>query len=178
LRDCIVDSFEALRWVYTNISRFGGDPNRIYVGGHSAGGHLAALLVLDRDGQRSRGIQQGAVRSCLPMSAVFSLIKSEIPATSFMHRFYGEMFETESDAVSATAYTHLNGNSTPFYLTWGERDAFELLPDNERMARVAKSQGFLTGTHIFPGADHFAAHLACLDPNGPWINAVRAFIGR
>ncbi len=37
----------ALRWVAENIRRYGGDPERIYVTGHSAGGHLAVMLLTD-----------------------------------------------------------------------------------------------------------------------------------
>ncbi|MDA1272838.1 MAG: alpha/beta hydrolase fold domain-containing protein [Verrucomicrobia bacterium] len=43
----IEDVSEAFNWVVRRISDFGGDTNRIFVGGHSAGGHLAALLTLN-----------------------------------------------------------------------------------------------------------------------------------
>ena len=167
----VADCFDALGWTHKNIARYGGDPERIHVGGHSAGGHLAALLALDRGAQRARGIPEGAVRSCLPMSSVFSLIKGEIPGHSFFHRLYPEMFAAEADAVPVTAYTHAAGNTVPFYVTWGEKDAPELIPDNERMVSLARKQGFLAGSHVFPGADHFAAHVACLSEGGPWLRA-------
>ncbi len=38
LEDCL----DALAWTHANIDRFGGDPQRLFVGGHSAGGQLAA----------------------------------------------------------------------------------------------------------------------------------------
>lgn len=178
LPDCVVDCFEALAWVHRNIARYGGDSRRIHVGGHSAGGHLAAMLALDQASLRRGGVPPDAIRSCLPMSAVFSLIKSELPAQSFMHRLYSEMFAAEADAVPVTPYTHAVGNTVPFFVTWGERDAAELIPDNERMTALARKQGFLEGSHVYAGADHFGAHLACLDDDGPWMTAVRGVAAR
>jgi hypothetical protein len=43
----IEDAAAAFAWVANHIQEYGGDTNRIYVGGHSAGGHMAALLALD-----------------------------------------------------------------------------------------------------------------------------------
>ena len=43
----IEDAAAAFAWVYKNIAKYGGDATRIYMAGHSAGGHLAALLALD-----------------------------------------------------------------------------------------------------------------------------------
>ena len=178
LPDAVADCFDALGWVHRNIADYGGDPRRIHVGGHSAGGHLAAMLALDHASLRRRGVPPETIRSCLPMSAVFSLVKSDLPAQSFMHRLYPEMFAQEADAVRVTPYTYAAGNTVPFFVAWGERDAPELIPDNERMTALARKQGFLAGSYVFPGADHFGAHLACLDEAGPWIAALRTQAAR
>lgn len=42
-----LDAATAVEWVKNNIKNYGGDPNKIYVSGHSAGGHLAALISTD-----------------------------------------------------------------------------------------------------------------------------------
>lgn len=40
-------SAQAVRWVHNNIGAYGGDTTRLFLSGHSAGGHLAALIALD-----------------------------------------------------------------------------------------------------------------------------------
>ena len=46
---------QAVSWVYENIEEYGGDPERIFVSGHSAGGHLAALVAVRDEYFSSRG---------------------------------------------------------------------------------------------------------------------------
>ena len=48
------DCFDALKLVYDRVADYGGDPNRIFVAGHSAGANLAATLALRRDLSRAR----------------------------------------------------------------------------------------------------------------------------
>ena len=44
----IEDAAAAVAWTFKNIARYGGDTNRIFLSGHSAGGYLASLVTLDR----------------------------------------------------------------------------------------------------------------------------------
>jgi len=46
MEDMVYDVYTAIKWTFDNISRYGGDPNRIIVSGHSAGAHLITLSVL------------------------------------------------------------------------------------------------------------------------------------
>jgi acetyl esterase/lipase len=58
----VEDAARALRWTRENIQRFGGDPERIWVVGHSAGGHTAALLAFDDRYLLEAGVPTGSVR--------------------------------------------------------------------------------------------------------------------
>ena len=44
-----IDVAKAVKWVKENISKYGGDPKKIFISGHSAGGHLAALVAIKKD---------------------------------------------------------------------------------------------------------------------------------
>jgi acetyl esterase/lipase len=46
--DFLRDTARAMAWTKANIARYGGDPNRVSLMGHSAGAHIAAMLTLDR----------------------------------------------------------------------------------------------------------------------------------
>lgn len=63
----------ALAWTYRNAGRFGGDPARIVVAGHSAGGHLAAMLLCCHWRAVGPDLPPRLVRSALAISGLFEL---------------------------------------------------------------------------------------------------------
>ena len=63
----------ALAWTQRNAARFGGDPSRIVVAGHSAGGHLAAMLLCCDWRAVSRDLPVRVVKAALSISGVFDL---------------------------------------------------------------------------------------------------------
>ncbi|MFY9511904.1 MAG: alpha/beta hydrolase [Rubrivivax sp.] len=64
---------QALAWTWRNAARFGGDPSRIVVAGHSAGGHLAAMLLSCRWKQVDAELPANLVTGALSISGVFDL---------------------------------------------------------------------------------------------------------
>ena len=61
----------ALAWLYKNAASVGGDPSRIHVTGHSAGGHLTAMLLAT--GWEEYGLPHDAVSGAVPLSGLFDL---------------------------------------------------------------------------------------------------------
>ena len=65
--ELIRDVAGSLGWVHRNIGRHGGDPQRILVGGHSAGAQLAALITIDDRYLKAEGVPFTALRGCIPV---------------------------------------------------------------------------------------------------------------
>jgi acetyl esterase/lipase len=63
----IQDVARAIGWVYRNISNYGGDPQRLYLMGHSAGCHLAALVSSDPRWLAAHGLSPAVLRATIPL---------------------------------------------------------------------------------------------------------------
>ena len=67
----IEDIAAAVAWTKRNIARYGGDPAKLFVIGHSAGAYLAALLVLDPRYLAAHGLTPRDIRGVVPVSGFF-----------------------------------------------------------------------------------------------------------
>lgn len=72
------DAARAFAWVRDHIGQYGGRADRLFLAGHSAGGHIAALLATDEQYLRARGLSAADVRGVIALSGVY-----EIPPGKF-----------------------------------------------------------------------------------------------
>ena len=64
----IEDAAEAVSWAFSNIANYGGDPSKIYVSGHSAGGYLALMVGLDKHYLQKFGVDADRIKGLAPIS--------------------------------------------------------------------------------------------------------------
>jgi acetyl esterase/lipase len=65
------DGAEAVRWVHENIDRYGGDPERVALAGHSAGAYIAMMLTLDRSYLRAVDVNPEIIRATAGLSGPY-----------------------------------------------------------------------------------------------------------
>jgi acetyl esterase/lipase len=65
------DAAEAVAWVKKNIAKYGGDPNKLFLTGHSAGAYLITLLLLDPRYLAAHSMKPSDIRGAAPVSAFF-----------------------------------------------------------------------------------------------------------
>lgn len=66
--DYLNDAADAVAWTFRNIEKYGGDPDRIFIGGMSAGSYLAAMITMDRSWLEKRDIDVDRIAGLLPIS--------------------------------------------------------------------------------------------------------------
>ncbi|MGL4519198.1 MAG: alpha/beta hydrolase [Phocaeicola sp.] len=64
----IEDSAESVAWVFRMISSYGGNPDKIYLSGHSAGGYLALMVTLDNSYLQQQGIDANRIKGVIPIT--------------------------------------------------------------------------------------------------------------
>jgi arylformamidase len=76
----VKDVARAVRWTRDHIAEHGGDPDRIYLLGHSAGGHLVALLATDESYLRAEGLRTRDLRGVIAVSGVYRIAPGAMEA--------------------------------------------------------------------------------------------------
>lgn len=77
----VEDGAQALRWVQDNLATNGGGERRVFVMGHSAGAHIAALLALDRRYGAVAGVKPGTIAGLVGISGPYDFLPLTSPRT-------------------------------------------------------------------------------------------------
>lgn len=72
------DAALALRWASDHVGEYGGDPEAIFVMGHSAGAHMAALLTVDPTYARAAGVKDGTIKGFIGLAGPYAMVPSKV----------------------------------------------------------------------------------------------------
>jgi arylformamidase len=149
----------AVAWVYANAASFGGDPRRLYVCGHSSGGHLAAV-VLTTDWIRDFGLPADVVKGGLLSSGMYDLQPVRLSARSDYVHFTDAMVEALSPQ------RHLDRLACPIVVSHGTAESPEFQRQARDFASAAKSAGKTADLLIGEGYNHFEIFETLANPHG------------
>lgn len=155
-KTCIQDAAAAIAWIYKNIASYGGNNQRIYISGHSAGGYLASMTVLDQSWLKPYGIDPNEFAGLIPFSGH--------SITHFAIRKERGIAQEQVQVDEFAPIFHARKDAPPILLLSGDRE-LEMLGRYEesaffaRMLKVAghpnvqliELQGYDHGGMVEPG---------------------------
>lgn len=170
------DCVDALAWVHRNVAGHGGDPDRIFVGGHSSGGSLYALVALRRDALERAGLPGDAVKGCLPLSARFDLVLDDPVPGSTEERHRSMIFAPGTEMASYSPLHNTAGAQTPFLIAHGSHDIPALCTQAGAMRDALRGEGAHVEHLVLDGHDHFDTALRIGDGGHPWSRTLRTWL--
>jgi arylformamidase len=151
--------------VYRNAKLFGGDPSRIYVSGHSSGGHLAGV-VLTTDWPKDFSLPVDTVRGGLLCSGMFDLKPVRLSARSKYVAFTDEMEE------SLSPQRHLEKLNAPVLVAYGTLESPEFQRQSRDFVAAVKAVGKPAELLVGQGYNHFEIIETLSNPYGLLGHAV------
>ncbi|KRE11486.1 hypothetical protein ASE66_23320 [Bosea sp. Root483D1] len=171
----IEDGAAALRFVHDEIARFGGDPRRIHLMGHSAGAYNAMMLTLDKSYLASAGLSPGVIRSTVGLSGPYDFLPLDIDVTK-------AAFGNAPNLERTQPIHFARKDAPPILLATGADDTTVLPRNSERLAAALRRAGARSVTlKIYPGLGHAgtAASLArIMSWRAPVLDDVVVFLER
>jgi acetyl esterase/lipase len=163
LKEIVGDVAKAIHWVHDHAAQYGGDPNSIFVMGHSGGAHLAALVCTDERFLKAEGLSLANIKGCIPIDVGFydvpKLVRDSgsTPPDSFK-AFFGPTPASQWE-LSPVAYVAKDKQLPPFLIlhcadrpdTTSQSDWFaQKLQDAGASAKVVSVAG---KTHLTISSD-------------------------
>ena len=143
------DGAQAVRWAKDNAARFGGDPDKLFVMGHSAGAYIAAMLALD-----GRWLQQV---NLAPERDIAGLIGISGPYDFLPLRdgtlkvIFGGANDTATQPIS-----HVSPGAPPAMLVTGARDGIVDPGNSSRLADRLRAAGDRATVHTYAWVGHLS----------------------
>jgi acetyl esterase/lipase len=166
------DAARAIAWVHDNVARYGGDPARIVLMGHSSGAHIAMLAALDKRYLAADGIDANEIRGVIGLSGAYDFLPLEAGRVQ-------QVFEGVADPLDTQPVHFARADAPPILLLHGSADTMVAASNSTSLATALGSVGARFQLKIYDGRNHadLAAAFSRLSRDPPPVLAdVGAFV--
>jgi arylformamidase len=160
----------AVAWAHKNAASFGGDPGRIHVAGHSAGGHLVAML-LATDWEGEYGLPGNVIKGATAISGLYDL-------APFPYTFLQPKLQLGYDQIFRNSpILNIPDSSAPVLVAYGDNETDEFKRQAEEFLDAWQANGLEVERLILQDKNHYEVIDGFLDAESPLCSAILGQMG-
>jgi acetyl esterase/lipase len=167
------DSASAAAWTVREVARYGGDPKRVFVMGHSAGAYNAAMLALDGKWLAQQGLPANLIRGWIGLAGPYDFI----PVTNLIAR---PVFFFPDTPPSSQPINHVTAAAPPALLIAAQNDALvNPVRNTGGMARRLRENGVPVSEIYYDKVSHASLVVTLAGPLrllAPTLDTIAAFV--
>jgi acetyl esterase/lipase len=164
----IQDVAKGFAWTVANIGKYGGNPGAIFVSGHSAGGHLAALLATDDDYLKAEKLSLSNIKGAIPVSGVFVVSPRN-----------KDVFGDDAEVCKkASPQNHVREGLPPFLILYADSELGAIGKQAEAFAPALKEQKVEATIVVGKDRNHGTIMMKMAAEDDPATQAVLEFIAK
>jgi acetyl esterase/lipase len=188
------DVARAFAWTHENIKKYGGRPDEIFICGHSAGGHLVALLASDESYLKAQGLSFKDIKGVMPLSGVYALpdtamLKLEVGFSKGDKKYdatvakpeilFTSVFGKDPEArKQAFPLSHVQKGLPPFLIVYADRDLPTLDQGAKEFAKELKAKDVQVEVLQITKRNHLSLITKASTDDDPTAVALRRFIDK
>jgi acetyl esterase/lipase len=143
----IEDGAKAVAWTYNTISEYGGDPNHLYLAGHSAGAYIAAMINTNTDYLHAHDVDSTIIKAFVGLSGPYDFV----PNTEALKAIFKPTVDNYNNMQVSTFVT---GNEPPMLLIWGEKDEIVYRRNLDLFSAAIRQKNGRVETLLYPEMNH------------------------
>lgn len=144
----VEDAAAAVSWARDNAERYGGRPDSLFVAGHSAGAHIAALIGSDPRYLAAHGLAPRDLAGVIGIAGPYDFLP--LRADDLVDIFSAD----PATQAASQPVNHIDGDEPPFLLLHGESDLLVWALNSQRLKARFDAVGGKAELHTYPGVGH------------------------
>ena len=169
LDEMIRQAREAVAWSCENAQDFNADPGRLYIAGHSSGGHVGGMMAVTD--WTAHNLPRTLVKGALLCSGMYDLAPVRLSARNdYLHL-------DEAAEARNSAMRHIPADGCPLIVGYGGGEQTEFRRQSRAFAAAWRDAGLEVEEFDMPGVNHFQLRRHFNDPNSPILTAMLALMG-
>jgi acetyl esterase/lipase len=163
----VKDVARAFAWLHNNIKTYGGRPDELFVCGHSAGGHLVALLATDETYLKAEGLKLDDIKGVMPISGVYLIPDN----------WFNEVFGKDPDVrKTASPLKDVHPGCPPFCIIYGDDDFPTCGILSEKFCNALKDKDDSAELHEIKNRSHISIITGTAKDDDPCAKVLLDFV--